>query len=121
MERPLSDANSHCTLLAFQRRAARKPAKSSSKARALSELAATNPAASALDIKEIQIPISSRSPLFLELRSAITGQPYDPQPSRSTGRAFPDAAILTAVAERRRSSATLVTSEGKSLTEIKLR
>jgi hypothetical protein len=119
MERPLSDAKAAAPLLAFKD-AQRETGEVLVEGQGTLELAAHESGGlKRLDIKEINPYLRALSRYSLE-----AGFRYHRQPDESPTLAldwtrFPDASVLAAVAERAVVT-TLVTSEGKSLTEIKL-
>jgi hypothetical protein len=119
MERPLSDAKAAAPLLAFKD-AQRETGEILVEGQGTLELTAHESGGlKRLDIKEINPYLRALSRYSLE-----AGFRYHRQPDESPTLAldwtrFPDASVLAAVAERAVVT-TLVTSEGKSLTEIKL-
>ena len=119
MERPLSDAKAAAPLIAFKN-AQRETGEVLVEGQGTLELAAHESGGlKRLDIKEINPYLRALSRYSLEAAFRYHRQP-DESPTLSLDwTRFPDASVLAAVAERAVVT-TLVTSEGKSLTEIKL-
>jgi hypothetical protein len=119
MERPLSDAKAAAPLLAFKN-AQRETGEVLVEGQGTLELTAHESGGlKRLDIKEINPYLRALSRYSLEAAFRYHRQP-DESPSLALDwTRFPDASVLAAVAERAVVT-TLVTSEGKSLTEIKL-
>lgn len=119
MERPLSDAKAAAPLLAFKD-AQRETGEVLVEGQGTIELAAHESGGlKRLDIKELNPYLRALSRYSLEAAFRYHRQP-DESPSLTLDwTRFPDASVLAAVAERAVVT-TLVTSEGKSLTEIKL-
>jgi len=119
MERPLADAKATAPILAFKD-AQRETGEVLVEGQGTIELSAHESGGlKRLDIKEINPYLRGLSRYSLQ-----AGFRYHRQPGESPSLAldwtrFPDASVLAAVAERAVTT-TLVTSEGKSLTEVKL-
>ena len=119
MERPLSDAKAAAPILSFKD-TQRETGEILVEGQGTIELAAHESGGlKRLDVKEIDPYLRALS--RYSLQAAFR---YHRQPSESTELAlewtrFPDASVLAAVAEHA-TITTLVTSEGKSLTEVKL-
>lgn len=119
MERPLADAKATAPILAFKD-AQRETGEVLVEGQGTIELSARESGGlKRLDIKEIDPYLRALSRYSLQ-----AGFRYHRQPSEAPSLAldwtrFPDAGVLAAVAERAVVT-TLVTSEGKSLTEVKL-
>jgi hypothetical protein len=119
MERPLSDAKAAAPLLAF-RDAQRETGEVLVEGQGTLELAAHESGGlKRLDIKEINPYLRALSRYSLEAAFRYHRQPDESPTLALDWTRFPDASVLAAVAERAVVT-TLVTSEGKSLTEIKL-
>jgi hypothetical protein len=119
MERPLSDAKAAAPLLAFKD-AQRETGEVLVEGQGTIELAAHESGGlKRLDIKEINPYLRALSRYSLEAAFRYHRQPDESPTLALDWTRFPDASVLAAVAERAVVT-TLVTSEGKSLTEIKL-
>ena len=119
MERPLSDAKATAPLLAFKD-AQRETGEVLVEGQGTIELAAHESGGlKRLDIKEINPYLRALSRYSLEAAFRYHRQPDESPTLALDWTRFPDASVLAAVAERAVVT-TLVTSEGKSLTEIKL-
>ena len=119
MERPLSDAKAAAPLLAFKD-AQRETGEVLVEGQGTLELAAHESGGlKRLDIKEINPYLRGLSRYSLEAAFRYHRQPNESPTLALDWTRFPDASVLAAVAERAVVT-TLVTSEGKSLTEIKL-
>src|SRR6267378_874312 len=119
MERPLSDAKASSPLLAFKD-AQRETGEVLVEGQGTLELAAhASGGLKRLDIKEINPYLRALSRYSLEAAFRYHRQPDESPTLALDWTRFPDASVLAAVAERAVVT-TLVTSEGKSLTEIKL-
>ena len=119
MERPLSDAKAAAPLLAFKN-AQRETGEVLVEGQGTLELAAHESGGlKRLDIKEINPYLRALSRYSLEAAFRYHRQPDESPTLALDWTRFPDASVLAAVAERAVVT-TLVTSEGKSLTEIRL-
>ena len=119
MGRPLSDAKATAPLLAFKD-AQRETGEVLVEGQGTIELAAHESGGlKRLDIKEINPYLRALSRYSLEAAFRYHRQPDESPTLALDWTRFPDASVLAAVAERAVVT-TLVTSEGKSLTEIKL-
>src|SRR5258708_294160 len=119
MERPLSDAKAAAPILAFKD-AQRETGEVLVEGQGTLELAAHESGGlKRLDIKEINPYLRALSRYSLEAAFRYHRQPDESPTLALDWTRFPDATVLAAVAERAVVT-TLVTSEGKSLTEIKL-
>ena len=119
MERPLSDAKAAAPLLAFKD-AQRETGEVLVEGQGTIELAAHESGGlKRLDIKELNPYLRALSRYSLEAAFRYHRQPDESPTLALDWTRFPDASVLAAVAERAVVT-TLVTSEGKSLTEIKL-
>ena len=119
MERPLSDAKAAAPLIAFKN-AQRETGEVLVEGQGTLELAAHESGGlKRLDIKEINPYLRALSRYSLEAAFRYHRQPDESPALALDWTRFPDASVLAAVAERAVVT-TLVTSEGKSLTEIKL-
>jgi len=119
MERPLSNAKAAAPLLAFKD-AQRETGEVLVEGQGTLELAAHESGGlKRLDIKEINPYLRALSRYSLEAAFRYHRQPDESPTLALDWTRFPDASVLAAVAERAVVT-TLVTSEGKSLTEIKL-
>jgi Carboxypeptidase regulatory-like domain len=119
MERPLSDAKAAAPILAFKD-AQRETGEVLVEGQGTIELAAHESGGlKRLDIKEINPYLRALSRYSLEAAFRYHRQPDESPTLALDWTRFPDASVLAAVAERAEVT-TLVTSEGKSLTEIKL-
>ncbi|HWY05831.1 MAG TPA: carboxypeptidase-like regulatory domain-containing protein [Candidatus Acidoferrales bacterium] len=119
MERPLSDAKAAAPLLAFKD-AQRETGEVLVEGQGTIELAAHESGGlKRLDVKEINPYLRALSRYSLEAAFRYHRQPDESPTLALDWTRFPDASVLAAVAERAVVT-TLVTSEGKSLTEIKL-
>jgi carboxypeptidase family protein len=119
MERPLSDAKAAAPLLAFKD-AQRETGEVLVEGQGTLELAAHESGGlKRLDIKELNPYLRALSRYSLEAAFRYHRQPDESPTLTLDWTRFPDASVLAAVAERAVVT-TLVTSEGKSLTEIKL-
>jgi Carboxypeptidase regulatory-like domain len=119
MERPLSDAKAVAPLLAFKD-AQRETGEVLVEGQGTLELAAHESGGlKRLDIKEINPYLRALSRYSLEAAFRYHRQPDESPTLALDWTRFPDASVLAAVAERAVVT-TLVTSEGKSLTEVKL-
>ncbi|HET7106763.1 MAG TPA: carboxypeptidase-like regulatory domain-containing protein [Candidatus Acidoferrum sp.] len=119
LERPLSDAKAAAPLLAFKD-AQRETGEVLVEGQGTLELAAHESGGlKRLDIKEINPYLRALSRYSLEAAFRYHRQPDESPTLALDWTRFPDAGVLAAVAERAVVT-TLVTSEGKSLTEIRL-
>jgi hypothetical protein len=119
MERSLSDAKAAAPLLAFKD-AQRETGEVLVEGQGTIELVAHESGGlKRLDIKEINPYLRALSRYSLEAAFRYHRQPDESPTLALDWTRFPDASVLAAVAERAVVT-TLVTSEGKSLTEIKL-
>src|SRR6266436_5676087 len=119
MDRPLSDAKAAAPILAFKD-AQRETGEVLVEGQGTLELAAHESGGlKRLDIKEINPYLRALSRYSLEAAFRYHRQPDESPTLALDWTRFPDAGVLAAVAERAVVT-TLVTSEGKSLTEIKL-
>jgi hypothetical protein len=119
MERPLSDAKAAAPLIAFKN-AQRETGEVLVEGQGTLELAAHESGGlKRLDIKEINPYLRALSRYSLEAAFRYHRHPDESPTLALDWTRFPDASVLAAVAERAVVT-TLVTSEGKSLTEIKL-
>ena len=119
MERPLSDAKAAAPLLAFKD-AQRETGEVLVEGQGTLELGAHESGGlKRLDIKELNPYLRALSRYSLEAAFRYHRQPDESPTLALDWTRFPDASVLAAVAERAVVT-TLVTSEGKSLTEIKL-
>ena len=119
MERPLSDAKAAAPILAFKD-AQRETGEVLVEGQGTLELAAHESGGlKRLDIKELNPYLRALSRYSLEAAFRYHRQPDESPTLALDWTRFPDASVLAAVAERAVVT-TLVTSEGKSLTEIKL-
>jgi len=119
MERPLSDAKASAPLLAFKD-AQRETGEVLVEGQGTLELAAHESGGlKRLDIKEINPYLRALSRYSLEAAFRYHRQPDETPTLALDWTRFPDASVLAALAERAVVT-TLVTSEGKSLTEVKL-
>jgi hypothetical protein len=119
MERPLSDAKAAAPLIAFKN-AQRETGEVLVEGQGTLELAAHESGGlKRLDIKELNPYLRALSRYSLEAAFRYHRQPDESPTLALDWTRFPDASVLAAVAERAVVT-TLVTSEGKSLTEIKL-
>ena len=119
MERPLSDAKAAAPLIAFKN-AQRETGEVLVEGQGTIELSAHESGGlKRLDIKEINPYLRALSRYSLEAAFRYHRQPNESPTLALDWTRFPDASVLAAVAERAVVT-TLVTAEGKSLTEIKL-
>ncbi|HTA60657.1 MAG TPA: carboxypeptidase-like regulatory domain-containing protein, partial [Candidatus Baltobacteraceae bacterium] len=119
MERPLSEANAAAPILGFKD-AQRETGEVLVEGQGTLELAAHESGGlKRLDIKEINPYLRALSRYSLEAAFRYHRQSDESPTLALDWTRFPDASVLAAVAERAVVT-TLVTSEGKSLTEIKL-
>jgi hypothetical protein len=119
IERPLSDAKAAAPLIAFKN-AQRETGEVLVEGQGTLELSAHESGGlKRLDIKEINPYLRALSRYSLEAAFRYHRQPDESPTLALDWTRFPDASVLAAVAERAVVT-TLVTSEGKSLTEIKL-
>jgi Carboxypeptidase regulatory-like domain len=119
MERPLSDSKAAAPLIAFKN-AQRETGEVLVEGQGTLELAAHESGGlKRLDIKEINPYLRALSRYSLEAAFRYHRQPDESPALALDWTRFPDASVLAAVAERAVVT-TLVTSEGKSLTEVKL-
>jgi hypothetical protein len=119
MERPLSDAKATAPLIAFKN-AQRETGEVLVEGQGTLELAAHESGGlKRLDIKELNPYLRALSRYSLEAAFRYHRQPDESPTLALDWTRFPDASVLAAVAELAVVT-TLVTSEGKSLTEIKL-
>ena len=119
LERPLSDAKATAPILAFKD-AQRETGEVLVEGQGTLELAAHESGGlKRLDIKEINPYLRALSRYSLEAAFRYHRQPDESPTLALDWTRFSDASVLAAVAERAVVT-TLVTSEGKSLTEIKL-
>src|SRR5260221_1787173 len=119
MERPLSDAKAAAPLIAFKN-AQRETGEVLVEGQGTLELAAHESGGlKRLDIKEINPYLRALSRYSLEAAFRYHRQPDESPTLALDWTRFPDASVLAAVAERAVVT-TLVTSEGKSLSEVTL-
>jgi hypothetical protein len=119
MERPLSDAKAAAPLIAFKN-AQRETGEVLVEGQGTIELATHESGGlKRLDIKELNPYLRALSRYSLEAAFRYHRQPDESPTLALDWTRFPDASVLAAVAERAVVT-TLVTSEGKSLTEVKL-
>jgi len=119
MERPLTDAKATAPLIAFKN-AQRETGEVLVEGQGTIELAAHESGGlKRLDIKELNPYLRALSRYSLEAAFRYHRQPDESPTLALDWTRFPDASVLAAVAERAVVT-TLVTSEGKSLTEVKL-
>ncbi|HET6930855.1 MAG TPA: carboxypeptidase-like regulatory domain-containing protein [Candidatus Acidoferrum sp.] len=119
MERPLADAKATAPILAFND-AQRETGEVLVEGQGTLELAAHESGGlKRLDIKEINPYLRALSRYSLEAAFRYHRQPDESPTLALDWTRFPDASVLAAVAEHAVVT-TLVTSEGKSLTEVKL-
>jgi hypothetical protein len=119
MERPLADAKATAPLIAFKN-AQRETGEVLVEGQGTLELAAHESGGlKRLDIKELNPYLRALSRYSLEAAFRYHRQPDESPTLALDWTRFPDASVLAAVAERAVVT-TLVTSEGKSLTEVKL-
>jgi len=119
MERPLSDAKAAAPILAFKD-AQRETGEVLVEGQGTIELSAQESGGlKRLDVKEINPYLRALSRYSLQAAFRYHRQPSESPHLGLEWTRFPDASVLSAVAERAEVT-TLVTSEGRSLTEVKL-
>jgi len=119
MERPLSDAKASAPILAFEN-AQRETGEVLVEGQGTIELTAQESGGlKRLDVKEINPYLRALSRYSLQAAFRYHRQPNESPKLGLEWTRFPDASVLSAVAERAEVT-TLVTSEGRSLTEVKL-
>jgi hypothetical protein len=119
LDRPLSDANAAAPILAFKD-AQRETGEVLVEGQGTIELSAKESGGlKRLDVKEINPYLRALSHYSLQAAFRYHRQPGESPALGLEWTRFPDATVLSAVAERAVVT-TLVTSEGRSLTEVKL-
>jgi hypothetical protein len=119
LQRPLNDASAAAPILTF-REAQRETGEILVEGQGTLELAAKESGGlKRLDIKEVNPYLRSLSRYSLQAAFRYHRQPKESPALALEWTRFPDSSVLAAVAERA-TVTTLVTSEGKSLTEVKL-
>src|SRR6266404_4634728 len=119
LERPLNDVNATAPILAFQD-AQRETGEILVEGQGTLELAAKESGGlKRLDIKEVNPYLRALSRYSLQAAFRYHRQPKESPALALEWTRFPDSSVLAAVAERA-TVTTLVTSEGRSLTEVKL-
>ena len=119
LQRPLNDANATAPILAFKD-AQRETGEILVEGQGTLELAAKESGGlKRLDIKEVNPYLRALSRYSLQAAFRYHRQPKESPALALEWTRFPDSSVLAAVAERA-TVTTLVTSEGKSLTEVKL-
>ena len=119
LDRPLSDANAAAPILAFKD-AQRETGEVLVEGQGTIELTAKESGGlKRLDVKEINPYLRALSRYSLQAAFRYHRQPGESPALGLEWTRFPDASVLSAVAERAVVT-TLVTSEGRSLTEVKL-
>jgi hypothetical protein len=119
LERPISDSNAAAPNLAFKN-AQRETGEVLVEGQGTIELTAKESGGlKRLDIKEVNPYLRALSRYSLQAAFRYHRQPNESPTLALEWTRFPDSSVLSAIAERA-SVTTLVTSEGKSLTEVKL-
>jgi hypothetical protein len=119
LERPLHDANAAAPILAFKD-AQRETGEILVEGQGTLELTAKESGGlKRLDIKEVNPYLRALSRYSLQAAFRYHRQPAESPALALEWTRFPDSSVLAAIAERA-TVTTLVTSEGKSLTEVKL-
>jgi hypothetical protein len=119
LERPISDANAPAPILAFKN-AQRETGEVLVEGQGTIELTAKESGGlKRLDIKEVNPYLRALSRYSLQAAFRYHRQPSESPTLALEWTRFPDSSVLSAIAERA-TVTTLVTSEGKSLTEVKL-
>ena len=119
MERPISDSNAAAPILAFKN-AQRETGEVLVEGQGTIELTAKESGSlKRLDIKEINPYLRALSRYSLQAAFRYHRQPNESPTLDLEWTRFPDSSVLSAIAEHA-TVTTLVTSEGKSLTEVKL-
>jgi len=119
LERPLNDANATAPILAFKD-AQRETGEILVEGQGTLELTAKESGGlKRLDIKEVNPYLRALSRYSLQAAFRYHRQPAESPALALEWTRFPDSSVLAAIAERA-TVTTLVTSEGKSLTEVKL-
>lgn len=118
-ERPINDAKANAPILAFKD-AQRETGEVLVEGQGTLELTASESGGlKRLDIKEVNPYLRALSRYSLQAAFRYHRQPNETPALALEWTRFPDSSVLAAVAERA-TVTTLVTSEGKSLTEVKL-
>jgi hypothetical protein len=119
LERPISEANAAAPILAFKN-AQRETGEVLVEGQGTIELTAKESGGlKRLDIKEVNPYLRALSGYSLQAAFRYHRQPNESPILALEWTRFPDSSVLSAIAERA-TVTTLVTSEGKSLTEVKL-
>ena len=119
LQRPLNDANATTPILAFKD-AQRETGEILVEGQGTLELTAKESGGlKRLDIKEVNPYLRALSRYSLQAAFRYHRQPAESPALALEWTRFPDSSVLAAIAERA-TVTTLVTSEGKSLTEVKL-
>ncbi len=119
LQRPLNDANAIAPILAFKD-AQRETGEILVEGQGTLELAGKESGGlKRLDIKEVNAYLRALSRYSLQAAFRYHRQPKESPALALAWTRFPDSSVLAAIAERA-TVTTLVTSEGKSLTEVKL-
>jgi hypothetical protein len=119
LERPLNDGNTTAPILAFKD-AQRETGEILVEGQGTLELTAKESGGlKRLDIKEVNPYLRALSRYSLQAAFRYHRQPAESAALALEWTRFPDSSVLAAIAERA-TVTTLVTSEGKSLTEVKL-
>ncbi|HYW65953.1 MAG TPA: hypothetical protein VFB10_04550, partial [Candidatus Dormibacteraeota bacterium] len=119
LERPINDAKASAPILAFKE-AQRETGEVLVEGEGTLELTAKESGGlKRLDIKEVNPYLRALSRYSLQAAFRYHRQPNESPALALEWTRFPDSSVLAAVAERA-TVTTLVTSEGKSLTEVKL-
>jgi hypothetical protein len=119
LERPLNDASATAPILAFKD-AQRETGEILVEGQGTLELSAKESGGlKRLDIKEVNPYLRALSRYALQAAFRYHRQPAESPALALEWTRFPDSSVLAAIAERA-TVTTLVTSEGKSLTEVKL-
>lgn len=119
LERPINDAKANAPILAFKD-AQRETGEVLVEGQGTLELTANESGGlKRLDIKEVNPYLRALSRYSLQAAFRYHRQPNESPALALEWTRFPDSSVLAAVAERA-TVTTLVTSEGKSLTEVKL-
>jgi hypothetical protein len=119
LERPLNDANATAPILAFKD-AQRETGEILVEGQGTLELTSKESGGlKRLDIKEVNPYLRALSRYSLQAAFRYHRQPAESPALALEWTRFPDSSVLAAIAERA-TVTTLVTSEGKSLTEVKL-
>jgi hypothetical protein len=119
LERPLNDANATAPILAFKD-AQRETGEILVEGQGTLELTAKESGGlKRLDIKEVNPYLRALSRYSLQAAYRYHRRPAESPALALEWTRFPDSSVLAAIAERA-TVTTLVTSEGKSLTEVKL-